>query len=489
MTNTYVDPNGNVDAAGAPYITHESKDIESKIAAMQAAAHAGLGAAAGVAFPFDPSENNPESDVSVVYNSDGSVNVLATMQKLENMLYYAAYGDPSNTNVVSDIAAMITNISGIWGSLSQDDQNLINSFMGATPTGSDGQTSLGYELVQWANRAFFYINGGDVAKTMQDATALQQTLQGLGGRCGWMDNLIGSDNTDLSGQFQYWMTQHTGPGGVGTDMSLQEFTFWQGLQWEQYLIQATGTWFQHARTSELSDLYATAGKNTSLLFVMLMSFLCHDNDQMQIQMTGKANTNTLLSNVGGDINKMLTEFKNMNGTTAFGGTGVTNQQAQSFFAGFMDFFYRMKDSRVSSLYPQVQQVANYIDGTGGQGLVTTAPITVGSKTYPVGTSFGDIYTDCQSSGDYTALADAFNQIMPTTTGPGGVPVIPQGWTDVTNDLQQLATTIPSQSQGVSTEEQSLQGSSDKETAAIQAGFSMIVEVNKFANQQMASSSA
>jgi hypothetical protein len=244
-------------------------------------------------------------------------------------------------------------------------------------------------------------------------------------------------------------------------------------------------WQHNAKETDLNQLIAEAGGNMSLLLVMLMAFMCGDNDDKQIQVGGLGNTNNLISNMGGSLNSLLSTFQGWSASSP-----PTAAQAQQFMTGLVNFLNQSCDLRLSSISPQIQATFQSI-----LGLSTNSAIMGpnGQTLYPAGTSlqtiFNDTKTGGQFAGNYQYVAQAFGQWMPAAPAGGGPIVIPQQWTDMTNDLQQTSMTITSEAQGIGVDVQNLQGQSDKELAFIQDGLSVVTDFIKFINTLIQSSNS
>lgn len=231
-------------------------------------------------FPIDPNQDG--FDTSIPRKPDGSLDLPALLRKLHDLLYYMYYGDCSNFNIYTAVAAYLTNIAGIWDELSAQDKDSFNKIMGTVPTNGSGK-SLGDILAESVMYGKLYDLKGEDYLLQKFLYNLQNKLEGIDSPL-IKDFLNGLKKVE--GNLDNWKREYVSSNGDWI------------VSFEAFLKQQSLSNASLGRSKEMSDLLtsivrvklqeleAIAHGDPFLLFYLILMLLFEQNDNYQTDIGG-----------------------------------------------------------------------------------------------------------------------------------------------------------------------------------------------------------
>ncbi len=480
-------------------MTDFSPDLLAKLEQIVESSNSGapgLGGSENNDWPYaDPGDwsNEQSFDTSIPYNADGTVNVKALEEELHKIMYYSANGDQMDYNSQLDIAAMVMNIAGVWGKLSSADQSAISQQLNTPINGVPFLQKVAPDIIQTLIHGYFYKNCSSDPNIGQDtinfAQNLINTLQQLSGRSGIVDPLLSAaENYGNVGNLTAWMKSTIDPTTGKRDLTFDDFSFMQAIQWETDFSMSSDTngFFALQRHNEIQSIFDQYGDkhNPMYIYMLLLSILTSENGDIQTQISGRGALLGTITNAFGNAVQSL--------TSSWQGMNFTEATAQAFFQKIYDLQTLAQDKRFSSIAPQINKIFNDFFSTT-DGVKIPDPknpgkqITIGQFYQNIRNNIPGYSWNGEASGGLLikGLVQELNDLAPTSDLMPPPPASPS-YTQISGDLGQLSTTITNSSQVQQQVAQDLEGLNEKDLAMLTAAFNAIVDPEKVFTQNMAS---
>ncbi len=468
--------------------------------AQSAAAASGSG---GLAFPYyTPQGGSGDSnidtqwttgtsfDTSIPYNSNGTINIQAMLQKLHDILYYSANGDQMDYNSIMDATAYIMNIGAVWGQMSSSDQAQVSGYLNMSVSGVPLINIITQIGIPAVIEGTYYQNDGNQSETLAFAQNFVNELDSISQGCPllsplaqYANSLYGPNGSTLEG----WMNDPINTYNAQTK-NFDEFAFNQALNWETAFSYNSGdaAFFNSWRSLELNDQLSGV-TNPFEAYIIIMSILENEGGDLQTTIAGQGNLTNYLSTPMGNNAKEI--------ANAWSAGSFTGSTAQTFYQEMMELSKFAQNSAVSSIAPQIDAIFESLTNPASASQINST-ITIDGTSTPItlGQLFQDITTGTSIGINgyvptWSDMATAMNNLQPSTSNGGSNdnPSFPSqpGYTTLSNMVQQVTNSITSKSSAIGQIMQNDEGVSEKDLTMLQAGFEEFVNTEQAITQNMA----